>query len=93
MSANGTGTGVSERRRLAGPVRCLPRWDEEIEPSHDLIYVFNHPGDAVDVKAIARNPAAAVKRPGIARREVKHLDTDAVAQVLKHAEGSRYMPP
>jgi integrase len=33
-----------------------------------------------------------VKRPGIARREVKHLDADAVALVLKHAEASRYHP-
>ncbi len=37
-------------------------------------------------------PAAAVKRPGIERREVKHLDVNAVAAVLKHAEHSRYHP-
>jgi hypothetical protein len=48
-----------ERRRSAGPIRCLPRRDEEIEPPHDLIYVFNHPGDTVDIKAIAvRTPEA-----------------------------------
>jgi len=31
-----------------------------------------------------------VKRPGIARQEVKHLDADAVTKVLKAAESSRY---
>jgi integrase len=39
---------------------------------------------------LARNPAALVKRPGIERREAKHLDADAVAHVLKAAESSRY---
>ena len=41
---------------------------------------------------IARNPAAAVRRPGVERTEAKHLDADAVAAVLKAAEGSRYHP-
>lgn len=31
-----------------------------------------------------------MKRPGIARQEVKHLDADAVTKVLKAAESSRY---
>jgi integrase len=39
---------------------------------------------------IARNPAAVVKRPGIARREAKHLEAADVAALLKAAEISRY---
>lgn len=41
---------------------------------------------------VARNPAAVVKRPGVQRREARHLDADAVTAILKHAEGSRYHP-
>ena len=41
---------------------------------------------------LARNPAAAVKRPGISHHEVKHLDADTVAAVLTAAEDSRYHP-
>lgn len=39
---------------------------------------------------LARNPAAAVKRPGVARREAKHLDASEVQAVLKAAQASRY---
>lgn len=39
---------------------------------------------------IARNPAAAVKRPGVQRTEVVFLDMAEVAAILKHAESSRY---
>jgi integrase len=38
---------------------------------------------------LAKNPAAAVKRPGVERREARHLDRDAVARVLDAAKGSR----
>ena len=41
---------------------------------------------------IARNPAALVKRPGVGRREARHLDADDVATVLRAAESSRYHP-
>lgn len=41
---------------------------------------------------LARNPAAAVKRPGVERQEARHLDQGAVAQVLAAAQGSRYHP-
>jgi integrase len=41
---------------------------------------------------LARNPAAAVKRPGVARQEARHLDADAVTAVLRAAEASRYYP-
>ena len=39
---------------------------------------------------LARNPAAAVQRPSIERREARHLAAAEVAAVLKAAEGSRY---
>ena len=39
---------------------------------------------------LARNPAAQVTRPGIKRREARHLDTGDVTAVLRAAEGSRY---
>ncbi|BCO36019.1 site-specific integrase [Mycobacterium heckeshornense] len=39
---------------------------------------------------LAKNPAAAVKRPGVARTEARHPDPDAAAAVLKHAAESRY---
>ncbi|WP_046321311.1 site-specific integrase [Mycobacterium sp. UM_Kg1] len=41
---------------------------------------------------LARNPAAQVKRPGLERREAKHLDPAAVTAVLRAAEDSRYHP-
>ena len=36
---------------------------------------------------MARNPAALVKRPGVARQEAKHLDAGDVAAVLAAADG------
>jgi len=39
---------------------------------------------------LARNPAAALKRPAVERKEAKHLSADEVAALLKAAEGSRY---
>ena len=36
---------------------------------------------------LARNPAALVKRPGVARREARHLDAGDVAAVLEAADG------
>ena len=41
---------------------------------------------------IARNPAALVTRPGVQRREAKHLDASGVAALLRAAESSRYYP-
>ncbi|MDO3636014.1 tyrosine-type recombinase/integrase [Mycolicibacterium arseniciresistens] len=39
---------------------------------------------------LARNPAAAVRRPGVARTEAKHLDAGDVSAVLRAAQPSRY---
>jgi integrase len=41
---------------------------------------------------LSRNPAAAVKRPGVERTEARHLNADEVVAVLKAAELSRYHP-
>lgn len=41
---------------------------------------------------IARNPAALVTRPGVQRREARHLDASGVAAVLEAAQTSRYYP-
>jgi integrase len=41
---------------------------------------------------LARNPVALVARPGVERREAKHLDADAVGALLRAAESSRYHP-
>ncbi|GAA2567416.1 tyrosine-type recombinase/integrase [Mycolicibacterium diernhoferi] len=39
---------------------------------------------------LAKNPAAAVKRPGVARREAKHVEAVDVNKLLLCAEGLRY---
>ena len=39
---------------------------------------------------LAKNPAAAVDRPGVERREAAHLDRDAVVKLLGAASQSRY---
>ncbi len=41
---------------------------------------------AVRDQLIARNPAARVTRPGVQRREAKHLDASGVAEILRAAE-------
>lgn len=41
---------------------------------------------------LARNPAAAVRRPGAERKEAKHLDISGVTAVLNAAKDSRYYP-
>jgi integrase len=39
---------------------------------------------------LARNPAASVQRPGVARKEAGHLDPQRVIELLAAAERSRY---
>ena len=45
---------------------------------------------AVRDGALARNPAAAVKRPKVARKEAAHLSSDQLRAVLEQASTSRY---
>lgn len=78
-----------------------PTGDDDPEPVRALsdstirqVYTILRAGldGAVRDGLLARNPAAAVKRPGVERNEVGHLDAGAVAAVLKAAETSRYYP-
>jgi integrase len=86
-------------RARTKPGKRNPNADDETEPVRALsdssvrqIYTVLRAGldGAVRDGLLARNPAAAVRRPGIVRREVKHLDADAVAMVLQAADDSRY---
>lgn len=70
----------------ADPVRALS--DSTIRQ----VYTVLRAGldGAVRDGLLARNPAATVKRRGVARTETRHLDASEVAAVLKAAEASRY---
>ncbi|MBN7304334.1 tyrosine-type recombinase/integrase [Mycobacteroides abscessus subsp. bolletii] len=46
--------------------------------------------DAVRDGLLARNPAALVKRPGVERKEARHLDAGEVTAVLNASEGLRH---
>jgi integrase len=46
--------------------------------------------DAVADGLIADNAAARAKRPGVARREARHLSADEVVKILNAAAGERY---
>lgn len=70
----------------SGPVRALS--DSTIRSAYTVLRAGLD--GAVRDGLLAKNPAAAVKRPGVERAEAKHLDQSAVAQVLAAAEGSRY---
>ena len=41
---------------------------------------------------LARNPAAAVRRPGVEQGEASYLPSDDVSKLLRAASGSRYYP-
>lgn len=70
------------------PVRALS--DSTIRSTYTVLRAALY--GAVRDGLLAKNPAAAVKRPGVERTEAKHLDQGAVAQVLAAAEESRYHP-
>ncbi|MFP2990325.1 tyrosine-type recombinase/integrase [Mycobacterium intracellulare] len=70
------------------PVRALS--DSTIRQAYTVLRAALD--GAVRDGLLARNPAAAVKRPGVARREAQHLGGDDVLAVLAAAEGSRYYP-
>jgi integrase len=72
----------------ADPVRAVS--DSTVR----LVYTVLRAGldGAVRDGLIARNPAALVTRPGVERREAKHLDATGVAAILRAAEESRYHP-
>jgi integrase len=72
----------------AEPVRALS--DSTIRQTYTVLR--SALDGAVRDGLLARNPAALVKRPGVERREARHLDADAVGAVLNAAETSRYHP-
>jgi integrase len=71
-----------------GPVRALS--DSTIRQTYTVLRAGLD--GAVRDGLLARNPAALVTRPGVARREAKHLDASGVAAVLRAAQTSRYYP-
>jgi integrase len=72
----------------AEPVRALS--DSTIRSTYTVLRAGLD--GAVRDGLLARNPAVQVSRPGVARHEAKHLDSTAVAAVLREAGGSRYFP-
>jgi integrase len=70
----------------AEPVRALS--DSTIRQTYTVLRAGLD--GAVRDGLLARNPAALIKRPGVERRDARHLDADGVAAVLKAAVASRY---
>lgn len=70
------------------PVRALS--DSTIRSTYTVLRAALD--GAVRDGLLAKNPAAAVKRPGVERTEAKHLDQGDVAKLLAAAGGSRYHP-
>lgn len=70
------------------PVRALS--DSTIRSTYTVLRAALD--GAVRDGLLAKNPAAAVKRPGVERAEAKHLTRDAVVQLLHAAKDSRYHP-
>lgn len=65
------------------PVRALS--DSTIRSTYTVLRAALD--GAVRDGLLAKNPAAAVKRPGVERMEAKHLDRNDVAKLLAAAEG------
>ncbi|MGA7467901.1 MAG: hypothetical protein WA622_01890 [Mycobacterium sp.] len=69
------------------PVRALS--DATIRQTYTVVLRAALDG-AVRDGLLAKNPAAAVKRPGIARREARHASAVDVNKLLLCADGLRY---
>jgi integrase len=72
----------------AEPVRALS--DSTIRQTYTVLRAGLD--GAVRDGLLGRNPAALINRPGVERREARHLDADDVAAVLTAADASRYHP-
>jgi integrase len=70
------------------PVRALS--DSTIRSTYTVLRAALD--GAVRDGLLAKNPAAALKRPGVERTEARHLDRDDVVKVLETAKSSRYHP-
>lgn len=77
---------VTNAEPIPSPVRALS--DATIRQ----VYTVLRAGldGAVRDGLLARNPAAAVKRPGVVRRDAKHVEAGDVTKLLVCAEGLRY---
>jgi integrase len=76
----------TEENQNPEPVRALS--DSTIRSTYTVLRLGLD--GAVRDGLLARNPAAAVQRPGVARKEAAHLDPQRVTELLAAAEGSRY---
>lgn len=76
----------TEKNRNPEPVRALS--DATIRQTYTVLRAGLD--GAVRDGLLAKNPAAAVKRPGIARREARHASAVDVNKLLLSADGLRY---
>ncbi|MBF9315819.1 tyrosine-type recombinase/integrase [Mycobacteroides chelonae] len=77
---------VTEANAEPEPVRALS--DATIRQAYTVLRAGLD--GAVRDGLLAKNPAAAVQRPGLTRREAKHVDAVDVNKLLLCAEGLRY---
>lgn len=71
-----------------GPARALA--DSTIRTTYTVLRAALD--GAVRDGLLARNPAAAIKRPGVERTEAKHVESVEVTALLEAAKDSRYHP-
>jgi len=69
-------------------MRAKPLSDSTIRSTYTVLRLGLN--GAVRDGLLARNPAALVPSPGMARHEAKYLDADTVAAMLRAAQSSRY---
>ncbi len=78
----------STKTSIDGPVRALA--DSTIRTTYTVLRAALD--GAVRDGLLARNPAAAIKRPGVERIEAKHVESVDVTALLGAAKDSRYRP-
>ena len=81
----------SDVEKLILALRSVPLADSTIRQIYTVLRLGLD--GAVRDGLLARNPAASVQRPGVARKEATHLDPQRVTELLAAAEGSRYYTP
>jgi integrase len=78
----------TDEKTVPEPVRALS--DSTIRQAYTILRAGLD--GAVRDGLLARNPAAAVRRPGIEQGEAKYLPSNDVSKLLHAAEASRYYP-
>jgi integrase len=81
----------SDVEKLILALRTVPLADSTIRQIYTVLRLGLD--GAVRDGLLARNPAASVQRPGVARKEAVHLDPQRVTELLAAAEGARYYTP